>query len=291
MQHKQPIVKLNRTLSRTIFFSLLGVLVFLGFFLMILLHGWFFVDKLQNDFTINAWIKDEASKREIQQVSEGFREKPFVKNIDFVSKDEAAKYLSKEISEDFVAYLGFNPLPDALEIKLKKTLKYDEEITRFIKQIEKEPIIDQVIFDQYNVKNFVKIFTILGVTLLIVVLVLIFICFVFINNSIKIGLYSNRLKIKTMQLVGASPWFIKKPFLVNAIIRGWWSALLASAGISISVLFIRKYAGEYFTSDLLFYQFWIFGVVIISGIGISWVITNLVLNKFLRTSIHKLYNL
>lgn len=291
MQHKQPIVKLNRTLSRTIFFSLLGVLVFLGFFLMILLHGWFFVDKLQNDFTINAWIKDEASKREIQQLSEGFREKPFVKNIDFVSKDEAAKYLSKEISEDFVAYLGFNPLPDALEIKLKKTLKYDEEITRFIKQIEKEPIIDQVIFDQYNVKNFVKIFTILGVTLLIVVLVLIFICFVFINNSIKIGLYSNRLKIKTMQLVGASPWFIKKPFLVNAIIRGWWSALLASAGISISVLFIRKYAGEYFTSDLLFYQFWIFGVVIISGIGISWVITNLVLNKFLRTSIHKLYNL
>jgi cell division transport system permease protein len=214
---------------------------------------------------------------------------PMVKQTQYVSKELAARNLQKDLGEDFVKFLGYNPLSQSLDIYMKADFANNKDIEKFKADLLKNPLVKEVKYQQSlvdkmneNVKSisliilaFAGIFVVLSVAL--------------INNTIRLAIYSQRFLIKSMQLVGATKGFIRKPFLLYGI----WHGLLGGL-IAIVLLVGTLYLAYQQVPDLVFLQTYTeFGMVFLGvvglGIFISAFSTFLAVNKFLRLKIYDLY--
>ena len=156
-----------------------------------------------------------------------------IKESDFITKEIAAESFTKEIGEEFVDFLGYNPLLDIITVKLFGDKIDVYNIEEFIDSLNNFVIIEEIVYDKPLVETLVKNFERIGLWIIIVSILFFVISFSLINNSIKISINSKRNTIRTMQLVGATKKFIRRPFILNYMKIGLFSSML-----SIIVLFI-----------------------------------------------------
>lgn len=278
-----------KTIYISTVFGIAMVLLMMGLLGLLLIDANNISRYVKENIVLNIFVDDAAHETDVLQLQKQLDANPMVKQTQYVSKELAARNLQKDLGEDFVKFLGYNPLSQSLDIYMKADFANNKDIEKFKADLLKNPLVKEVKYQQSlvdkmneNVKSisliilaFAGIFVILSVAL--------------INNTIRLAIYSQRFLIKSMQLVGATKGFIRKPFLLYGI----WHGLLGGL-IAIILLIGALYLAYQQVPDLVFLQSYSeFGLVFLGvvglGIFISAFSTFLAVNKFLRLKIYDLY--
>ena len=265
------------------------VLFLISSFTLIALNS----EKIINDFKENipviVFIKDQSNKIELSKFEKNLKINNTIKKFDFVSKKDAANKLSEEIGEDFIDYLGYNPLYDSYDIFFTSDNVNNLFINQLVEEFKNDSFVEEVTYDaplieliNFNVKVLKQWSLIIGSVFLLISIILI-------NNTIRLSVYSKRLNIKTMQLVGATKFFIKKPFIIIHIKLGVLSSIISSL-LLVAILYYLNI--NFFEIDFEKIKESIF-VTFLFSLGISVIIsyfsTSIITGRYISSNIEKLY--
>lgn len=278
--------------SPSYFYSIIGislVLFLLGTIGWLVINGRsltrFFKEQVELQVILN-----DATRPEMTEKLEGIlKDQHFVKSAKVITKEEAAKQFEKEWGEEFTDLLDFNPLYTSINVNLHSDYVNPdslEKVKNFILQsnIVREVSYPTIVVDKMN-SNFRKIGIVLGVLALILFVAVVII----IDNTVRLAMYSNRRLIKTMQMVGATRWFIAKPFDLSAILMGFISAIIAIGGLfTIKYLAANQIPELNALSDSFSLGLLIIGILVL-GIFISLASTHRSVVKYLKYKIDNLY--
>ena len=269
--------------------SITLVLFLLGFFGFLV----FSTKKLANHFkeqvTVTILIKDEAKSVDIAQLQKTLSVASFVKSLRFISKDEAAETFSKDIGEDFVSFIGTNPLQNVIDLSLKADYAEPDKMAEIKRELEQNSFVSEVVYDQSLVALIHENVNRIGLITLVFSALFTFVSVLLINASIRLSIYSKRFIIKTMQLVGATRSFIRRPFIRTNVRLGILSAFLAILLFYGALLAIVKSYPEF--SILLDNTILciVFIGIFAMGILISWLSTYFATQRFLNLNTNDLY--
>lgn len=238
---------------------------------------------------ITLYLKNEVSHEKILNLQVSIDEQEFTKSTKFISKEEAAEVYKKENGEDFMEFLGYNPLENSIDIYVKADFVSPEKMqeieaiykdNQFVSSVSYDkPLIDLLTKNVKRISLFILVFC--GLATLVVV--------VLINSSIRLSVYSKRFTIKTMQMVGASKRFIRKPFIWNSVKLGIIGALLAIIQLAILLYYLNNIFPEFGMIDDRVEMASLFGIIFGMGILITWISTFLATQRFLNLRTDELY--
>lgn len=246
-------------------------------------------DYVKENIGISIYLKEDIKDIDITRLNKSLEASRYVKSAEFISKDQAAQQLQEDIGEDFIQFLGSNPLSSSIDIKLNAAYAHPDSIKWIEKELIENPKVKEVYYlpdliNQVN-ENVQKISFILvffaGILLIIAIAL--------INSTIRLAIYSQRFLIRSMQLVGATQLFIRRPFLSRAVLHGVYAAMIAILGISAIIFYFETEFPEVFRLNELSLIIPLYGSVILLGILISWVSTFLAVTKYLRLRTEQLY--
>lgn len=269
--------------------SITLVLFLLGFFGFLV----FSTKKLANHFkeqvTVTILIKDEAKSADIAQLQKTLSVASFVKSLQFISKDKAAETFSKDIGEDFVSFIGTNPLQNVIDLSLKADYAEPDRMAEIKRELEQNSFVSEVVYDQSLVALIHENVNRIGLITLVFSALFSFVSVLLINASIRLSIYSKRFIIKTMQLVGATRSFIRRPFIRTNVRLGILSAFLAILLFYGALLAIVKSYPEFsiLLDNTILYI--VFIGILAMGILISWLSTYFATQRFLNLNTNDLY--
>jgi cell division transport system permease protein len=281
--------KKTKTIYISTVFGIAMVLLMIGLLGLILVHANNLERYVKENIVLNVFVDDAAHEADVMQLQKQLETNPMVKQTQYVSKELAARNLQKDLGEDFVKFLGYNPLSPSLDVYLKAEYANNTDIEKFKTELLKNPVIKEVKYQQSLVDGMNQNLTSISLVILVFAGIFVILSVALINNTIRLAIYSQRFLIKSMQLVGATKGFIRKPFLLYGI----WHGLLGGL-IAIVILIATLYFADKQIPDLIILQNYTeFGIVfiVIVGLGvfISGFSTYLAVNKFLRLKIYDLY--
>ena len=190
---------------------------------------------LKESVNFRVFLMEDSNTEDAIKLQMSLEEQDFFKSIEFISKEEAAEEMKNERGHDFIETLGFNPLSHSLEIVLKSQYANEERLSSIINTLEKNPKVFEVSYQKGILDNLNKNLRIIGLILLSLCIVFSIIAAGLINGTIRLNLFSRRFIIKSMQLVGATEWFITKP-LIGKFIRYAVTSSIIAAGLVASCL-------------------------------------------------------
>ena len=270
--------------------SITLVLFMLGLLGLIILHGKKLSDYVRENISVSVMLKDNIADETMLNYMKRLEKTSYVKQADFISREQAAKELTKELGEDFVQFLGYNPLPASIDLLLRSDYANSDSIARIEKQLMSSNLVKEVVYqksliDQVN-SNISKV----TLVILSFSLILLAISIVLINNTIKLSIYSKRFLIRSMQLVGATETFIRMPFIKKSILHGLIAAIIAIL-LLVGTLYLSRIRIPEIAVLQDLKQFGIFFAgVMLTGIILSALSTWISVNKFLRMKIDNLYS-
>lgn len=243
---------------------------------------------MKENFTIYLMLEDNISGERTAEIGKKLSDNEAVKEAKFVSKDVAAENFKQQIGNDFVEFLAFNPLPDSYEIKLHSKFSEKDFVKDFDKQLAGWDGVNEVVYQKTvieqigtNINKFNIVLALFGGALLIIALILL-------NNTIRLTIYSKRYLINTMKLVGASKWFIIKPFLLRSILYGVYAWIIAAAMFLGLVAGLGEGLPEMtFLSESMPVYITLGGMLLL-GILISMLFTLFAVSKFVRMNTSKI---
>ena len=275
--------------SITTVISVSLVLFLLGLLGVLLISAKKISNHLKENISFHIYLKDNAKDDEVDRLHNFLNASSYVKSSVFLSKDSAAAIYKKEVGEDFVQFIGYNPLPSSMEVQLKADYANADSIVWIRKQILDFSSVKEFDYKESLVNMVNKNVDRIALVLLIFIGLLMLIALGLINNTIRLAIYSRRYIIKTMQLVGATGGFIRKPFLLNGIKHGIISGIIANlilGGIIYAAL--QKIPDLEQVTDVSM-MIYLFGIVLILGVLISGISTFFAVRKYLRLSSEELY--
>jgi cell division transport system permease protein len=249
--------------------------------------------KISNDFKekipITIYLKDSAKKIEIAQIQKKIKLKDYTSSMSYISKERGAEILMEEIEENFLEFLGTNPILNSIDVYLKSDFVKSDILDQISKDFSEIKFVDEVRYDAPLVslinENLMKIkfWVLIFASFFLVISILI------INSSIRLSIYSNRMIIKTMQLVGATKKFIRKPFINTHIYLGIISSFIAISFLSFSLLYIEKNVIELNLISEIEIILGLFTSILLFSVVITSVCTYLATQRFLKLKIDQLY--
>ena len=274
-------------ITSTISISL--VLFLLGLICLMLLNTKKLSDKIMENIGFSVILKDEVKDPSVQKLLKDIDKQAFRKSTELITKEQAAEDTKQYLGEDFVEFLGYNPLPASIEVKLHADYANPDSISKIESFLSGRDEIKEV-FYQKNLVNIVnnnvkKI----SFVLLVVSGILFLIAFTLINNTIRLAVYSKRFIINTMQLVGATHEFIRKPFMYNSILHGTYGAFIAILYLIGFLYFIQNEIKEFIEINDYNILGILFAVVLVLGVMITSLSTLFAVNKYLRMKTDDLY--
>jgi cell division transport system permease protein len=268
--------------------------VFLVLFLLGIL-GLFIINskKLADDFkekiAMTVFFKNEANDSILKAFAKDLKTANYAKSTVYVTKEQAAKQHTDIIGEDFMTFLGENPLQNSFDIHLKADYVEKDSISKIEMRLRKNPMIADIVYDKQLVNMVNDNVKKVSMWILIISGFLTFIAVLLINSSLRLSIHSNRFIIKTMQMVGATKSFIRKPFVMRSIRLGMLGAILAILAL-LGVLFYieNKFPDLGILDNAASTGFVLLGVLGI-GILITWLSTHFATQRFLNLRTDDLY--
>lgn len=287
-KNKQKRRLLNSWITSLISISL--VLVLVGLLTFILINAQQLSTYVREKIGFTLVLKENLKEVEIIRLQKVLNSTEYVKSTAFISKEEAAQSLAEELGEDFTTFLGYNPLYSSLDVKLAAQYTQTDSIKMLEKKFENYPQVADVYYQKDIVTLINKNVRKISIALLIVSGLLTFVFFGLINNTIRILIYSKRFTINTMQMVGATKAYIRKPFLVRNIMLGIYGGILANTMLCFGIYtFNKELSDGVINKELLITTGIIAGLVFVFGIIISFISSWFALNKFLRLRFDELF--
>lgn len=269
--------------------SIFLVLFLLGALGLFVINSKKISDNFKEEIPMTVFFERDAQKESVEKFGQFISNKPYTNTSVFVTKEQAAEQYQKDLGENFVEYLGTNPLSDSYDIRLKAEYVVSDSLNKIVSEIKAQDEIksvnyDNVLVDMVN-ENIKKIsywiLVVSGFFCLIAVLL--------INSSLRLSIYANRFIIKTMQMVGATKSFIRRPFIWRNIKLGILGSVLAIIGLYIGLYYIdQKFPKFEFLKDYEALGI-VFVGVLIAGIFITWISTFFATQRFLNLRTDDLY--
>ena len=262
--------------------SITFVLLLLGILGLFVLNYRSISSHFKEQISMNVYLKNSAKEIEITQLKKKILLNPATKKVNYISKEAAAESYVSDIGEDFISFLGYNPLLDVIDIFFNASFVNNQTLSKTKIDIESFDFVEEVVYDKPLLElleeNVQKItFGLLFFTLLFIIIALLLI-----NSSIRLSIFSKRFVIKTMQLVGAKKSFIRKPFILNNMLLGFISSIISLGALSYFIYVINRQFPEFKifnqTNELVL----IYLIVVIFGITISGLSTFFATQRYLN---------
>ena len=269
--------------------SIALVLFMVGVLGLIVLKSTKVANHVKEKVAITLFIKDKVTQKQIKNFRESLLEEAFTKKAIYTSKRQAAKKYSKEIGEDFLQFLGNNPLKNGIDIYLKADFVTPEKMQELETRFLKNAFVADVSYDKSLINLLTKNIKRISFWLLVFSGFFSLVAMILINSSIRLSIYSKRFNIKTMQMVGATKRFIRKPFIWRSIKLGMIGALLALIGLAVVIYYLDKYIPSLDLLKDYISLGYLVGGVVLSAFIITWVSTFFATQRFLNLKTDELY--
>ncbi|MCK4568647.1 MAG: permease-like cell division protein FtsX [Bacteroidales bacterium] len=273
----------------TALISITLVLLMVGFLGLIVLHAQKLSEYVRENIGFSIIMKENVREAGIVQLQKTMDASRFVKSTEYITPEQAAEELQEELGEDFISFLGYNPLLPSIELKLKAEYTNIDSL----EMIENELLANTNVKEIYYQKDLVHLINknirrislvVLGFSVLLLVIAI-----ALINNTIRLSVYSKRFLIKTMQLVGATGGFIRRPFLWYGVMQGLYAAFIAIIFLGLLLYFSREELPELVNLQDLGLILSLFGLVLLTGIVLTYLSTWFAVKKYLRAKVDRLY--
>jgi cell division transport system permease protein len=257
--------------------------------------GWIIINAnklgqyFKENIAMNVYIRENVSPRDSAALVKYVVTQPYVKEYEYVTKDLAKQKYLQDGNKDWGALLDRNPLPASIDFRITKEYASIDSLSKIKNDLLQNIAVSDVQYPQSLVTNLNNIINKISVILLSVIVIISILVIFLIDNTIRLAMFSNRFLIKTMQMVGATRWFISRPMDLRAFINGLISGLLAVGGLIAIIIFAEnqlpylKALRDYPLLIMLFI------VIILLGICISFFSTHRSVLKYLKMKLDELY--
>jgi cell division transport system permease protein len=257
--------------------------------------GWIIINAnklgqyFKENITMNIYVRENVSPRDSAALVQYISAQPYVKDFEYVTKDLAKQKYLQDGNKDWGALLDRNPLPASIDFRITKEYASADSLTEIKNILLQNIAVSDVQFPQSLVTNLNSIIHKISIILLAVIVIISVLVIFLIDNTIRLTMFSNRFLIKTMQMVGATRWFISRPMDLRAFINGLISGLLAVGGLIAVIIFAEnqlpylKALRDYPLLVMLFIA------IILLGIFISFISTHRSVLKYLKMKLDELY--
>lgn len=277
----------NAYLSSVISISL--VLLLVGLAAMLLVNAKGVSDYFKENMQVTVMMKQTVSEEEALDFQAELDQKPFIGSSIFISKEQGRMEMESMLGEDFLDVFETSPIPVSIDVTLRADYVSADSLEVVKYEVQKSPLVDDVVYQSSLVEalnsNLSKISFILGVFIVL----MLFISFVLINNTVRLNVFARRFTIHTMKLVGATRSFIRAPFLVQAAFQGIFSAFIAIIGLTAMMYFLRSSFEQLFEIFRMNLLLTVFAIVLVSGLAICLISTWFVVNKLVSLKKDELY--
>lgn len=281
--------KKTKTIYISTIFSIALVLLMLGLLGLVLVHAKNLSNYVKENIVLNIIVDEGAKEADVLAFQKELNANAAIKQTQYVNKELAARNLTQDLGEDFVNFLGYNPLLSTVDIYLKADYANNKSIDALKAQIQKNPLVKEVVYQSSLIDMVNKNINTISLVILAFAVILLIIAVALINNTIRLAIYSQRFLIKSMQLVGATKNFIRKPFLLYAGLHGLIAALIAIIILMGALFFAQKEIPEI----VILRNYTEFGIVLLGLIAVGLFITSIstwfAVSKYLRLKIYDLY--
>ncbi len=284
--------KNNNKLISSYFFVIISisiVLYIMGAFFLLAFNAKKISDDFKEKIPLTIYLKDSAKEIEIIQLQKKLNLKDYTKSITFISKEDGAEILIQEIEENFLEFLGTNPILNSLDIYFKSDFVNSNLLDNISKEFSDVNFVDEVRYDAPLVSLINDNFKKIKFWVLVIASFFFIISVLIINSSIRLSIYSNRIIIKTMQLVGATRNFIRKPFIKTHVFLGLISSIIAIGFLYFTIYYIENSIGDLNLIANLELILGLFVCILIFSIIITSLCTFIATQRFLKLSIEQLY--
>lgn len=271
--------------------SIALVLFLLGVFALLMMHAQKLSNHLKENIGFEVVMNSNVKEDKILQLQKELDTMPAVKSTEYITKEEAIRRLSEDLGEDFLQWLGNeeNPLLPSIDVRFKADYANNDSIAAIQAQLLKNTNVKEIYYQKSLVGLINQNVNRIGLALMVASLVLLIIAITLIRNTIRLSIYSKRFLVRSMQLVGATPAYIRRPFIRSGILQGFFGALLADAFLALLLYGLTKRVPE-----LIFVQDYkiiigIFVGIIILGMLLGGISTRLALRKYLHADVDRLY--
>lgn len=265
------------------------VLTMLGLLGMILVNGRQLSDYVREKIGFTLVLHDNVKPESIKKLQENLNKSSFVKSTRYIDKETASKELTEQLGEDFTGFLGYNPLFESIEVKLFANYTSSDSLQFLEKKFLAYPQVKEVYYQKDLVQIINENIKKITFFVLIISALLTFIFIALINNTIRISVYSQRFTINTMQMVGASNSFIRKPFLRKSLLMGFYGSVIANIIIFMGIYLYRIELQSLITSEVIYPTGIVFTSVFILGLLFSYLSTFFAVNKFLMMKFDEMF--
>lgn len=278
-----------KTSSLTVIVSLSLVLFMLAFVGWLLLNTKKLTDHYKENIGFQVYLKETATNSDIEKLRKDMDAAVYVKSAIYKSKEEAAEEMKKETGDDFIAFLGENPLPASININLKSEYANQDSVAWIEKEITTNRIVREVVYQKVLIDNINDNAKKIGMVVLAFAALLVIVAVGLINNTIRLSIYSKRFLIRTMYLVGATQGFIRRPFILKGIRNGVIAAVCAMALLAGCIYLMTIYIPDLLVAQDPNGLLVLFGIIILIGVFISGISTSLSIRRYLRLKAEDLY--
>lgn len=273
----------------TTILSISLMLFMLGLLGLIIIHAKKLSDYVKENIGFSVIIKDKVREASIIEFQKKLDLAEYVKSTEYITREQAAKDLTKDLGEDFIDFLGYNPLLPSIDVRLKANYANNDSLALIERKMLRNPIVKEVFYQKSLVDLINQNVNKISYVILSLCLMMLIAAIALINNTIRLSVYAKRFLIKSMMLVGATQFFIRKPFVIKGIVQG-----LIAAGFAIVLLVIVLLVAQHNLPDLVSFReidlfLSVFGGVTLLGILISWISTYFAVRKYLKIRNDDLY--
>jgi cell division transport system permease protein len=265
------------------------VLFMVGLLGLLVLDARKISDYVKEHIQLTVFLNEDVPEVEVSALQNLLDHSAFVKSSQFVSKQQALDSLKKDLGEDAVGMLEDNPLPASIDIKLHAEYAHPDSMKNIADNIQQNKIVREVTYQHTEVDMMNKNFRTVALVLFLFSALLFFIAIALVNNTIRLSLYSKRFIIKSMQLVGATKYFIRKPFLKQGLMHGLYAGIIACVLLSGLLYVIANKFPELVKVQDIKIIVTLFTGVILFGIFLSVMSTMMAVNRYLRLKTEELY--
>lgn len=273
----------------SVIISITLVLFLLGSLGIVVIKSKTVADQVKEKVVLTVYLKDSAKEVEIKQLEKSLALAEYTKSSVFVSKDAAAEAHSEEIGENFMDFLGYNPLQNSIDVYLKADYVSPVATKEISEEIASKDFVDEVTYDQSLITLLSDNIKRISFWILIISAVFTVIAVLLINSSIRLSVYAKRFTIKTMQMVGATKRFIRRPFVWRSVRLGILGAILALIGMAAILYYLNESFPEFSLLDDKLMIGALFLGIFLLGILITWVSTFIATQRFLNLRTDELY--
>ena len=265
------------------------VLFLLGLLGLLVLNSKKVADYFKEQIAITVFLKDTAKEVEITQLKQSLALAEYTKSATFVSKEDAAKEHQETLGENFIEYLGENPLQNSIDVYILADYVTPAKMEEITNELKSKDFVDDVIYDKPLIAQLTENVKRISFWVLVVSGIFTFIAVLLINSSIRLSIYAKRFTIKTMQMVGATKKFIRKPFVWKSVRLGIVGAIVAMIGMGIVLYYLNQSFPQLqlLGDPVLLAVLFIF--IFLMGVLITWISTFIATQRFLNLRTDDLY--